>query len=83
MGRDLVLLEVWMTSRQTMMAWGDPHLLLRQLQAFLTAIINGIISAKRREVRASPWGNVSSLISQACRVSIYFWMGREYVAKTD
>jgi hypothetical protein len=33
---------------------GDPRLLLLQLQAFLTATINGIINAKRREVRVSP-----------------------------
>jgi hypothetical protein len=58
-------LEILMTGRQAMTAWGDPHLLLRQLQAFPTATINGTISAKRREVRASPWDNCSSLISQA------------------
>jgi hypothetical protein len=42
---------------------GDPRLLLLQLQAFPTATINGIINAKRREVRVSPWDNLSSLIS--------------------
>jgi hypothetical protein len=52
-----------MTDRQTMTAWGDPHLLLRQLQAFPTATINGIISAERRGVRASSWEKVSAGIS--------------------
>jgi hypothetical protein len=37
-----------MTGRQTMMAWGDPRLLLLQRQAFPTETINGIISAKER-----------------------------------
>jgi hypothetical protein len=32
-----------MTGRQTMVAWGDPRLLLRQRQAFPTATINGIV----------------------------------------
>jgi hypothetical protein len=51
-GRSLVEEEVWMTGRQTMTAWGEPHLLLRQLQVFRTATINGIISVKRRGVSA-------------------------------
>jgi hypothetical protein len=42
---------------------GDPRLLLRQLQAFPTATINGISSAKRRGVRTSSWENVPSLIA--------------------
>jgi hypothetical protein len=62
-GRDLVEMEELMTDRQAMTAWGDPRLLLRQLQAFPTATINGIINAKRREVRVSPWDNLSSRIS--------------------
>jgi hypothetical protein len=37
-----------MTGRQTMVAWGDPRLFLRQHQAFPMATINGIICAKRR-----------------------------------
>jgi hypothetical protein len=32
-----------MTGRQTMVAWGDPRLFLRQHQAFPTATINGIV----------------------------------------
>ena len=70
-------LQIWtgtiMTGRQTMTAWGDPRLLLRQLQAFPTATINGIISAKRREMRASPWGEASSLISPYVVMSIKIW----------
>ena len=44
-GKDLVSLEVRMPGRQTMMVWGDPRLLLRQLQVFPTATINGISGA--------------------------------------
>jgi hypothetical protein len=56
-------MEGMLTGRQTMMSWGDPRLLLLQLQAFPTATINGIINAKRREVRVSRWDNLSSRIS--------------------
>ena len=38
-----VLLEVWMTGRQTMMAWGDPHRQLLQHRPFPMASINGIV----------------------------------------
>jgi hypothetical protein len=59
-----------MMGRQTVMSWGDPRLLLLQLRAFPTAIINGIISTKRREVRASPWEKVPSLISWCSLMSM-------------
>jgi hypothetical protein len=46
---------VWMTGRQTMMAWGAPRFVQLQLQAISTATSNGIISAKRRGGSASSW----------------------------
>jgi hypothetical protein len=58
----LVSLEVLMTGRQTMMAWGDPRLLL-QLQVFPTATSSGTIIAKRRKVRTSSWENTSPYIT--------------------
>jgi hypothetical protein len=36
----------------------DPHLLLRQLQTFLTATINGIISTTRGEVKSTSSSNI-------------------------
>jgi hypothetical protein len=66
-------MEGMLTGRQTTMSWGDPRLLLLQLQAFPTATINGIISAKKRGVRASPWGKASSLISLYAVMSIKIW----------
>jgi hypothetical protein len=49
---------------------GDPHQQRRQHRAFPTATTNGIISAKRRGVRASPWEKASSLISPCTLVSM-------------
>jgi hypothetical protein len=50
-----VWLEVWMMSRQTVMAWGESSLATTSASAFPNGNINSIISAKRRGVRASSW----------------------------